>query len=351
MENVSIIQIIAMFSIGVYNTLETTIVAFNNFKHYQSLYFWSIQIVSQGILMHTIPAMARFVFQASNLATSIPFIIRQYTIVTGQAVVLYSRLHLLVSDIRNIRQVLWIIIINTYLLHIPMTIFFFGINNSSKRFAHPTTVFDRIQLTGFCIQDLIISSIYIYKAVSTLKLMSTICSRNSRNTIIYLFQINILVVLLDILLLLAKFKLHYIQVNLKTVVYNIKLKLEFSVLNHLSLTVLPYTCKRGYTERGQSNNQDTFNRRLPQPTVGPKIALQPTVTPRKISHHCLLPGYLYRHQVAPQELSNNSIISPRDIAYSGTLPDSHSNTHPTRSSESLPALELSLSKFSLKFNI
>lgn len=46
MENVSIIQIIAMFSIGVYNTLETTIVAFNNFKHYQSLYFWSIQIVS-----------------------------------------------------------------------------------------------------------------------------------------------------------------------------------------------------------------------------------------------------------------------------------------------------------------
>ncbi|CAG8108856.1 unnamed protein product [Penicillium salamii] len=351
MENVSIVQIVAMFSIGAYNALETAIVAFDNFKHYRSLYFWSIQIASWGILVHAIPAMARFVSQASNLATSIPFMIGWYAMVTGQAVVLYSRLHLLVSDMRNMRWVLWMIIINACLLHIPMTVFFFGVNNGDKRFARPAAVFDRIQLTGFCIQDLVISGIYIYEAVGAFKLMSTIRGRNSRSAIIHLFWINILVVLLDILLLLAEFRLHYIQVSLKTVVYSIKLKLEFSVLNRLSLAVLPCTCKRGYTERGQSSDQDTFNRRLPQPTVGPEMALQPAVAPGEISRHCLLPGCLYGHQAAPRELSSESIISPGDIAYSGTLPHSHPSTHPTGSSESLPALELSLSEFSPKFDV
>jgi len=69
MENISILQIVSMFSIGAYNALETGIVTFDIFKHYSSLYFWSIQVASLGILVHALPAMARFVSQASNLAT------------------------------------------------------------------------------------------------------------------------------------------------------------------------------------------------------------------------------------------------------------------------------------------
>lgn len=249
------------------------------------------------------------------------------------------------------RQVLQIIIINTYFLYIPITVFFFGINNSNKRFTRPTAVFDRIQLTGFYIQDLVISDIYIYEIVSTFKLISTIRSRNSCSAIIHLFQINILIVLLDILLLLAEFKLHYIQVSLKTIVYSIKLKLEFSILNYLSLVVLLYTCKCGYTEQGQSSDQNIFNSRLLQLTIGPEIVLQLTVAPEEISRYYLLPGCLYSYQATLQELSSESIISTRDITYSETLPYSHLSIYPTRSSESLPILELSLSKFSLKFNV
>jgi hypothetical protein len=64
--------------------------------------------------------------------------------VTGQAVVLYSRLHLVFSDIRKVRWVLWMIITNTYILHIPMTVFFFGLNRGDTRFTRPTAIFDRI---------------------------------------------------------------------------------------------------------------------------------------------------------------------------------------------------------------
>ncbi|KAK9847075.1 hypothetical protein MYU51_020509 [Penicillium brevicompactum] len=350
-ENISIIQTVSMFSIGAYNALETAIVAFDTFKKYRSLYFWSIQVASWGILVHALPAMARFVSQASNLATSIPFMIGWYAMVTGQAVVLYSRLHLLVSNMRNMRWVLWMIVINACLLHIPMTVLFFGVNNGDTHFARPAAIFDRIQLTGFCIQDFVIGGIYIYEAVAAFKLIGTIRGRNSRSAIIHLFWINILVVFLNILLILAEYKLHYIQVSFKTVVYSIKLKLEFSVLNRLSLAVLPCTCKPESTERGRPSDQDIFDRRLPQTTVGPEMALQPAVAPGEISRHCLLPGCLYGHQTAPRELSSESIISPGDIAYSGTLSESHSSAHPTGSSESLPVLELSLSEFSPKFDV
>jgi hypothetical protein len=47
-------------------------------------------------------------------------------------------------------------------------------------------------------------------------------------------------VLLNILLLIAEYRLHYIQVSLKTVVYSVKLKLEFSILNRLYSVVISY---------------------------------------------------------------------------------------------------------------
>ncbi|CAG7977403.1 unnamed protein product [Penicillium salamii] len=52
---------------------------------------------------------------------------------------------------RNMCWVLWMIIINACFLYISITVFFFGVNNGDKRFARSTVVFDRIQLTGFCI--------------------------------------------------------------------------------------------------------------------------------------------------------------------------------------------------------
>ncbi|CDM32685.1 unnamed protein product [Penicillium roqueforti FM164] len=148
--------------------------------------------------------------------------------VTGQAVVLYSRLHLVFSDMRKVRAII-------------------------------------------------------------------IRGRDSRNAIIYLFYINILIIILNVLLFLAEYKLHYIQVSFKTVVYSVKLKLEFSVLNCLRLL---------------------------------------TKQPKPIYH-----------------ISSENMILPRDVYSSATLSEGHLNTLPGSSSETLPTLELSLSQFLPKFDI
>ncbi|OKP14899.1 hypothetical protein PENSUB_5157, partial [Penicillium subrubescens] len=144
-ENISIIQIISMFSIGAYNALETGIAVFDSFKHYRGLYFWSMQ--------------------SSNLAMSIPFILGWYAMVTGQAVVLYSRLNVLATDPMKLRWVLWMIVINFFVLHIPMTVLFYGLNSGQSVFARPAAIYDRIQVTGFCIQEFVLSGVYIHQAL------------------------------------------------------------------------------------------------------------------------------------------------------------------------------------------
>ena len=102
-ENIAIIEIVSMFSVGVYNALETVFITFDIVKNYRSLYFWSLQVASWGILVHALPAMVCILSQAPKLPMSIPFLIGWYAMVTGQSVVLYSRLHLVVLDISKVR--------------------------------------------------------------------------------------------------------------------------------------------------------------------------------------------------------------------------------------------------------
>jgi hypothetical protein len=168
---------------------------------------------------------------------SIPFLIGWYGMVTGQSVVLYSRLHLVVLDVSQVRWVLWMIIANVCILHVPMTVLFLSLNHGKPRFARPAKIYNWIQLAGLCIQDLVICGIYIYEAIRALKGIIRIRGRKGRKVIIHLLWVNVLVVVLNILLLLTEYKLHYTQVGFKTVVYSIKSKLEFSVLNRLRLLV------------------------------------------------------------------------------------------------------------------
>jgi hypothetical protein len=231
MKNIGIIQIVSMYSISAYSALETGFFTFFFFKKYCGLLFWSMQAASWGIIVHALPAMTRFISQSSNLPTSIPFILGWYAMVTGQAVVLYSRVHLLAPAECKPRWMLWMIVVNAFILHIPMTVLFFGLNSGVAGLARPAAIFDRIQLIGFCIQDLVICSIYIYHTVLLLKDSRNLHRTGSHKVLVNLLCVNILVVLMNILLLVTEFKLHYIQVSFKTVAYSIKLKLEFTVLN------------------------------------------------------------------------------------------------------------------------
>lgn len=232
-ENISNIIIISMLATAIYNALETVLITFDFVKNHRALYFWSMQASCWGILVHAVSAIICCTSQQSTLPTPVLFIVGWYTMVTGQAVVLYSRLRLVVLDTSKVRWVLWMIVVNACILHVPMTVFFFGRISGDSRFLRSAAIFNRVQLVGFCVQESVICCVYMHEAMRNLICVARLRGREQPQATIHLLCVSGLGFLLNILLLLTEYRLHFIQVSLQAVIYSIKLKLEFALLCHL----------------------------------------------------------------------------------------------------------------------
>lgn len=168
--------------------------------------------------------------------------------------VLWSRLHLVTSSRRVLRWTLYLIIMDAIFLHSITTVLTFGSNSNSlsestlNRFIHGYNIFEKIQMTGFFVQELILSIIYIKETIRLLRLSElaakddvasvldegSLDGRGVRKTMYQLIAINAIIIAMDIALLAVEFaNLYLIETTLKGVVYSIKLKLEFAVLGKL----------------------------------------------------------------------------------------------------------------------
>ena len=226
--------IASFFALSCYNVLELTISIFTTFKCRRGLYFWTMLVATWGILLHAIAVFLRFFGLAPNFPMCVLVCLGWYAMVTGQAVVLYSRLHLVTSQTRGCRWVLYMIIINFCILHIPVTVLFLGSNLGDDRFVTPFNIYERIQLTGFAVQETIISGLYIWEALTSLKPILAMKGPAGHQVIVNLLLVNTIAVLLDASLLATEYTDNFnVQTTYKTVVYSVKLKMEFTVLNSL----------------------------------------------------------------------------------------------------------------------
>lgn len=197
--------------------------------------------------------------------------------ITGQAVVLWSRLHLIVSGQRGDRILQWtkyMIITNVLILHVPTSIMAAGaqgtirtttfargyniiekvmnacshnqsINNilsrkKEKKGAALLLIFlHQVQMVGFFLQETILSSIYITETVHLLRSSSQAGGRQQRRTMQQLIAINVTIISMDLVLLgVEAASLYILQILLKGLVYSIKLKLEFAILTRL-VSIVP----------------------------------------------------------------------------------------------------------------
>jgi hypothetical protein len=99
---------------------------------------------------------------------------------------------------------------------------------------------EKIQVTGFCIQEFIISGLYVYATKQILKPGETFQKKRFRRVMRHLIYVNILVILMDITLLGTEYaNLYDIQITFKGTLYSIKLRLEFAILNQLRSIIRP----------------------------------------------------------------------------------------------------------------
>lgn len=147
--------------------------------------------------------------------------------VTGQPMVLYSRLHLILHNQLVLRLVLGMIIVDATILHIPTIVLCYGANfvKYQQRFAFPYAVYERVQVSMFFVQELVISSLYIYETWKLLRTGGTLgrdyqqpCCR----LILHLMYVNAIVVFLDTAIMVLEFTGRYAsQTAVKGFVYSV----------------------------------------------------------------------------------------------------------------------------------
>jgi hypothetical protein len=140
-----------------------------------------------------------------------------------------------VCDQRITRFVLAMIITSFCVFHIPVTILFIATNSGDpSRYIGAFNIYERIQLVGFTIQESVISAIYIWQAHINLKPILILQGSHGKYFMRHLIILFIVVLVLDISLILSQFTNNFdIQTTYKPVVYSVKLKVEFLVLNEL----------------------------------------------------------------------------------------------------------------------
>jgi hypothetical protein len=149
--------IILFASMAMYNAVELLVLVFMTFSRYRGLYFWSLVICSLSLIPYSLGVMFKFfnVLTGNARWVSIGLLtLGWYPMVTGQSVLLWSRLHLIVSG-EGGRKILkytkWMIIVNAVILHIPTTVMTFGSNGTLNTaiFVAAYNIMEKIQMIGF----------------------------------------------------------------------------------------------------------------------------------------------------------------------------------------------------------
>lgn len=230
----------SLLSIALYNVLELTFLLFFTFKRRAGLYFWSFLVSSWGIAVYAVGLILKDFHITDNIpafyATLIVF--GWCAMVTGQSLVLYSRLHLIVRRRIILRSVLVMIIVNAIILHIPTIVLCYGANSKDyPRFVFPYAIVERIQVTIFFIQESFISLLYLYYMSKLFYMGGTLSEAHGqagRRLMLHLIYMNVAVLGLDVCILVLEFTGRYAsQTAAKGLIYSVKLKLEFNILNRL----------------------------------------------------------------------------------------------------------------------
>ncbi len=225
--------LVAMLSIAMYQCFVVDIKVFGTFKRRDTLYFWSLLIASTGIMLHSIGIILKWFVGATPWPVHTAFAtFGWWGMVTGQSLVLYSRLHLVVRNERVLRAVLAMIVVDFLVFQVVTTILTFGSNRAEPgAWLAVYNVYERIQLIVFTLQESIISVIYIRAAIKMVKPSEGLDAKHTRHFLIWL---AVLCIVLDVAFVIQTYSGEWVyKTGTQSLAYASKLTIEFVVLNRL----------------------------------------------------------------------------------------------------------------------
>lgn len=217
------------------NAIELIVLCFNTFKKYVGPYFWSLLIASFCIIPFGLGyVLMMFDISFTNGFFELAIVDLSWAgMVTGQSLVLWSRLHLVLHNEKLLRALLYLIVIDGVLLHSSSTALEFAQNAmpDSPSVNLGFGIIERIQLVWFCAQELLLSAIYIWQTIRLLRLDQ---GGTTRSLLSQLLAVNVIIIFLDLSVVVVQYLgLFTFQVSFKALAYSIKLKLEYVILGRL----------------------------------------------------------------------------------------------------------------------
>lgn len=228
--------IVAFVALALYNALELNVIVFSTFRRFRGLYFWSFLAAANGIIPHSIGFLLKNVVGSQDYGLYITLVaIGWVPMVTGQSLVLYSRLHLIFWNDAWLRIILGMIVANVFVLHVPIIILMYGANSSQRNsWIQPYIAYEKVQVTLFFLQELIISAVYIKSCFSFFDTRDSLYGDAVPKMRRHLLLVNVFVILIDVPILCLEYTDFYdIQTAYKALVYSVKLKMEFRILDRL----------------------------------------------------------------------------------------------------------------------
>ncbi|KAF9886159.1 hypothetical protein FE257_011984 [Aspergillus nanangensis] len=210
--------IIAFTTLAIYSALELIVIILSSFKIYRGLYFWSL-FLSAGL---------------GVIPDAIGLILKYFTLAPLRFAAILST----VGCTRILRFVLYMIITNAIIIGGPQWVMTLGtLFSTIPTFFALFNIWEKVQLSVFFVQEVIISSIFIVGAVRLLQLYPL--RSQHRSALMYqLLCINVIIIVMDIAIIVLEFQQFFmVQTALKTFFYATKLKLEVAVLSKLAAFV------------------------------------------------------------------------------------------------------------------
>ncbi|KAI6360881.1 hypothetical protein MCOR25_006616 [Pyricularia grisea] len=242
--------IAGFFAVSIWNCVQTFVFIFVTFKIYSGLYFWSMTISNTAIVFRQTFALVRFFGLAPTLAVTPLVSVGFWVMVTGQSVVLYSRLCLVVGEPIKLRWVLGLITFTFLFVEVPVSSLLIASNvPGQEHLVRAFNVFENCQTGLISAQEALISWLYVREAKRAFKPIQVIKGQRVKKTMKGLVWLFVLTALLDLSLMGLAYsgQQFAIMTSYKGVVYSIKLQVEGIVLNSLTKLMRRRSCTCGST--------------------------------------------------------------------------------------------------------
>lgn len=228
----------SFLAIGFWLVIELTADLYFTFKRHSGLYFWSILVSICGVAFL---AVSRSLTQFGNASIHDVYLYATFellwgaTVVTGNMLMLYARLNLIIRDRRTLRIILGIILFDAVVFYLPTLVVFGGLR--SQRYAPLIRPATQVFVTGTLLQENVLGFLYLWHLRSMLEFHQ---EAQKRRTAALLAGLQVLVLLLDVPLLV----LQYMDMSgagasvvimgaLDPAIYAFKLKIELAFLKQL----------------------------------------------------------------------------------------------------------------------